>query len=380
MTSARARAGNFVTGLEIGTTKTCVIVGEWTSDGTVRVIGVAEAPSAGVRKGEIVDVGAAVDRVGETIAKAEDESQVQVRGVHVAVTGAHIQSCNGRGVVMLPDDREKIDEKDIIRLTANAREISIPPQNAFLHSIPHSYRIDGVQLVLNPVGIRGRRLEADFHIVYGITARVQKTIRCVKELRLDVEDVVFAPLASAQALLSDEQKQEGSLVMDIGGGTTDYVLEIDGAVKQSGALAFGGDDITDAISTRLRVPAKVAETLKIEQSKALTSGAVRHNDQSMNAGTETVTPIIHSQLNALFLRMRRQIKYGRFLDYTLQGIFLTGGSSLFEGIDQLAETVFGVPARMVHPKNVLGLSAAFEAPQFSTALSLIEYAKRRTMT
>jgi cell division protein FtsA len=376
------RQGNSVVGLEIGTTKICVAVGEATSDGTTRILGVAEAPSAGVSEGEIVDFEAAVNRVREAIADAEDKSQVQIRGVYLAVTGAHIHSFNTRGTVMLPADREKIDERDLARVRTNAREVSLPPKNAFLHSIPHYYRVDGVERVLEPIGMTGRRLEAEFHIIHGVTTQIQKTIRCVKELGLDLEDVVFAPLASSQVLLNDDQRNADALVIDIGGGTTDYILYVDGAVTQSGALAFGGDNITKAVSMRLRIPFNDAETLKIARGdeiagKPLSNGALPFAKQSMNVGNETAGRIVHSQLNDLFELLKEQLEHGRFIDHVPEGIFMTGGCSLFKGIGQLAEAVFGVSACVVHPKNVLGLSSVFEAPQFSTAIGLIEYAKAR---
>lgn len=369
------RQRNPVASLEIGTSKICVAVGEAKPGDTTRIYGVAEAPSAGIHEGEIVDLEAAASRVRETIAAAEEKSQLQVRSVYVAVTGWDIHSFNTRGVVTVPDGREKIDERDVELVRTNAREVSLPWQNAFVHSIPHHYRVDGVEGVRNPIGMPGRRLEADFHIVHGVTRRIQETIRCVKELGLELEDIVFAPLASSLVLLNDEQKDVGALVIDIGGGTTDYILYVDGAVEQSGMLPFGGDDITEAISLRLHVPTKEAEALKIESKKTTNREALKSGDWRDAFRLDAVHTIIHSQLNNLFEATKKQLEHGRFIAQPPKRIFLTGGSSLVKGIDQLAEAVFGVPARMAHPKNVLGLSSAFEAPQFSTAIGLIEYAK-----
>ncbi|PYK78287.1 MAG: cell division protein FtsA, partial [Verrucomicrobia bacterium] len=233
-------SNDLMVGLEIGTSKICVVVGEARLDGTTKILGVGQAPSRGVRKGEIVDFETAMKCVLEALSDAETKSDVMIKGVYVGVTGAHIQSFNNRGCVMLPDDHEEIDEQDIEDVKINAREVSIPAQNAFLHSIIQHYHVDGQDGVLNPVGMLGQKLEADFHIIHGVRTRIQNTIRCVKELPLEVEDVVFTALASAQVVLTQQQKNLGALVIDIGGGTTDFILYVDGAVKQSGTIGIGG--------------------------------------------------------------------------------------------------------------------------------------------
>ena len=186
-------SSNLMVGLEIGTSKICVVVGEGKPDGTIKILGVGQAPSRGVRKGEIVDFETAMKCVHEAVVDAEEKSDIMIRSVYVGITGAHIQSFNNRGCVALPEDRDEIDEQDIEDVKINAREVSIPAQNAFLHSIIQHYHVDGQDGVLNPVGMLGQKLEADFHIIHGVRTRIQNTIRCVKELPLDVEDVVFTP-------------------------------------------------------------------------------------------------------------------------------------------------------------------------------------------
>ena len=251
-------SSDLLVGLEIGTSKICVVVGESRPDGTIKILGVGQAPSRGVRKGEIVDFETAMKCVHEAVVDAEQKSDVMIRSVYVGVSGSHIQSFNNRGSVTLAEDRDEIDEQDIEDVKVSAREVSIPAQNAFLHSIIQHYHVDGQDGVLNPVGMLGQRLEADFHIVHGVRTRIQNTIRCVKELPLEVEDVVCNALASAQVVLTQHQKNLGALVIDIGGGTTDYILYVDGAVRQSGCLAVGGDHITNDISMGLRWRARNA--------------------------------------------------------------------------------------------------------------------------
>lgn len=370
-------------GLEIGTSKICVVVGEGRPDGTIKILGVGEAPSRGVRKGEIVDFETAMKCVHEAIVDAEQKSDVMIRSVYVGVTGAHIQSFNNRGCVVLPEERDEIDEQDIDDVKINAREVSIPAPNAFLHSIIQHYHVDGQDGVLNPLGMLGNRLEADFHIIHGVRTRIQNAIRCVRELPLDVEDVVFNPLASAQVVLTQNQKNLGALVIDMGGGTTDFILYVDGAVKQSGSLAVGGDHITNDISMGLRIPMTRAEKLKLEEGSCtlgncLPGETVLLKDDSGFAGKEiereTLNTIIHLRLRETLELLKRQLDDEGFINYIGEGIFITGGCSHLSGIAHLAEEIFELPARVAHAQSMSGLTSAFENPQFSTAIGLIKYA------
>src|SRR4026208_890375 len=215
---------NLMVGLEIGTSKICVVVGESRPDGTLKILGVGQAPSRGVRKGEIVDFETAMKCVHEAVVDAEQKSDVMIKSVYVALAGSHLHSFNNRGCVMLQEDRDEIEEQDMEDVKSNAREVSIPAQNAFLHSIIQHYQVDGQDGVLSPTGMLAQRLEADFHIIHGVRTRIQNTIRCVKELPLDVEDVVFSGLASAQVVLTQHEKDLGALALDIGGGGREHVL------------------------------------------------------------------------------------------------------------------------------------------------------------
>src|SRR6476660_6717169 len=377
-------SNDLMVGLEIGTSKICVVVGEGRPDGTIKLLGVGQAPSRGVRKGEIVDFETAMKCVHEAVVDAEQKSDVMIRSVYVAIAGAHIQSFNNRGCVVLPDDRDEIDEQDIEDVKVNAREVSIPAQNAFLHSIIQHYHVDGQDDVLNPVGMLGEKLEADFHIIHGVRTRIQNTIRCVKELPLEVEDVVFGALASAQVVLTQHQKNLGAIVVDIGGGTTDYILYVDGAVKQSGVLGVGGDHITNDISMGLRIPMTRAEKLKVEEGSVtlgncLPGETVLLKDDSGFAGKEiereTLNTIIHLRLRETFELLKRRLEDEPFLDYLGAGIFITGGCSLLSGIDHLASDIFETPANLTHAQAAWGVTSAVENPQFSTAIGLVKFAQ-----
>src|SRR5438067_5975004 len=375
---------DLMVGLEIGTSKICVVVGESRPDGTTKILGVGQAPSRGVRKGEIVDFETAMKCVHEAVVDAEQKSDVMIRSVYVGVGGAHIQSFNNRGCVILPNDRDEIDEEDIEDVKISAREVSIPAQNAFLHSIIQHYHVDGQDGVLNPVGMLGEKLEADFHIIHGVRNRIQNTIRCIKELPLDVEDVVFSALASAQVVLTQHQKNLGALVIDIGGGTTDYILYVDGAVKQSGILAVGGDHITNDISMGLRIPMARAEKFKTEEGgcglgNCLPGETILLKGDSGFAGKEsereTLNTIIHLRLHETFELLKRKLEEEPFINYAGAGVFITGGCSLVNGIDHLAGEIFEMPAHVTHAQTLSGLTSAVENPQFSTAIGLLKYAQ-----
>src|SRR5256885_8329308 len=333
-------SSDLMVGLEIGTSKICVVVGEGRPDGTIKILGVGEAPARGVRKGELVNFKTAMKCVHEAVVDVETKSDVMIRSVYVGVAGSHIQSFNNRGCVTLPEDRDEMDEQDIEDVKINAREVSIPAQNAFLHSIIQHYHVDGQDGVLNPVGMLGQKLEADFHIIHGVRTRIQNTIRGVKELPLQVEDVVFSGLASAQVVLTQHEKDLGALVIDIGGGTTDYVLYSEGAVRQSGCLAVGGDHITNDISMGLRIPKARARKLKTQYGSCVLGNClpgemILLKDDSGFAGKEieceTLNTIIYLRLREAFELLKRRLEQEPYLGYLGAGVFITGGGGLFCG-------------------------------------------------
>jgi cell division protein FtsA len=373
-----------VVGLEIGTSKICTVVGEIKRDGAVQILGVGEAPSRGVRKGEIVDMDTCGKCIREAIADAEDKSDVMIKNVYLGVSGAHITSFNNRGVFTLPEDREKIDEEDFARVQESARNAPIPAQNMFVHTILQHYYVDGQDGVLNPIGMFGRELAADFHIVHGVANRIRNSIQCLCDLDLEIEDIIFTPYAAAQAVLTQSQKNTGVLLVDIGGGTTGYCVYAGGAVKQSGCLGIGGDHITNDLSLGLRIPMGKAELLKIREGScalgnSLPGETVSLKDEHGFAGKEIeremLNTIIHVRLRETFELMRRELEKENYLDYLGAGLVLTGGSSQLKGIKHLAEEVFGMPVQLCKAKNLSGVTSAFENPEYSTAIGLVKYAQ-----
>ena len=375
---------HIVVGLEIGTSKVCAVVGELKRDGSVQILGVGVAPSRGVRKGEIVDIETCGKCVREAIADAEDKSDVMIKNVYLGVTGSHILSFNNRGAYSLPEDREKIHEEDFARVQEAARTAPIPAQNMFVHTILQHYYVDGQDGVLNPVGMFGRKLEADFHIIHGNANRIRNSIQCLCDLDLEIEDIIFTPYAASQAVLTQSQKNAGVLMIDIGGGTTGYCVYDRGAVVQSGCLAIGGDHITNDLSLGLRIPIGKAEQLKQKEGSCIVGNCLpgemvslkdEHGFAGKEVEREMLNTIIHMRVRETFELMKRELDQQDFYEYLGGGIVLTGGSSELRGIKSVAEEIFGLPVQLCRAKNVSGVTSAFENPQYSTAIGLVKYAQ-----
>ncbi len=378
-----ARA-DILVGIEVGTSKVCAVVGEAGREGTMRILGVGLAPSRGVRKGEIVDLAIATECVHDALADAETNSDAEIASVSVAVSGSHIRSFNSRGAIPIPADRFEIDEEDVHEVAVKAREINIPTENHFLHSIIQHYFVDGQEGVLNPVGMMGRKLEADFHIIHGVKTRLQNTLRCIKENGIEIDEIVVNSLASAQAVLDQHQKDLGAVVIDMGGGVTDYIVYENGVVRHSGVLAVGGDHISNDISLGLRIPLTRAEKLKVEEgSTRLGVGTpgemiVLKNDAGFSGKEverEMLNTIIHARVRENFELIKKQIEQEIPPHALGAGVMLTGGCSLLRGIKDVAESVFDLPVHLARDADVSGPKSVLNNPQYSTAIGLIKFAQ-----
>ncbi|MGH8047188.1 MAG: cell division protein FtsA [Chthoniobacterales bacterium] len=371
-------------GLEIGTFKVCAVVGEARNDGSLRILGVGESKSVGIRKGEIVDFNNAIQCVRDAIADAEEKADVEIESVWAAVTGAHIHSFNNRGATNIPEDRGEIDGVDIQDVEAAAKEVNIPDQNWFIHTITQHYYVDNQEGVVNPIGMVGHKLEADFHIVHGVKTRIQNTLRCIKEAGVEVEEVVINSVASAQVVLDQHQKDLGAVVIDIGGGTTDFSVYVNGAVQHSGVLAIGGDHITNDISIGLRIPIARAERLKIEEGSANPDEAqpgdtiILKNDSGFS-GCEieraNLNRITYARVRELLELVKRDITGQCDLDLVRSGVMLTGGCCRLRGLREVAEEVFDMPVHSVSAQEVTGPTSVFQNPQYATAIGVVKYAQ-----
>ena len=371
-------------GMEIGTTKVCAVVAECRRDGEMRILGVGESPSRGVRKGEIVDFKNATQCVHDALADAEDRSDYEIKTVWLAISGSHIKSLNNRSSITLPEETT-ITAKEIESVEFKAKEAGIPKEDVIIHSVIQRYYVDGQEGVIDPQNMMGSKLEADFHIIHGVTNRIQNAIRCVREFDIDVEDIVVNSVASAQVVLGEQQKQAGAVLIDIGVGVTDYIVYRIGAVCHSGVIAIGGDHITNDLCIGLRIPITRAEKLKIEEGSAITSNISAGDKITLKNDTgfsgkdidrQMLNMIIQARLEDLFTIIHKRIQEVVPERLLGAGILLTGGCSLLRGIREVAESVFpGTPVYLAHAQSVSGPMSAFENPQLSTCIGAAKYAQ-----
>src|SRR3954463_4375001 len=269
-------SSGIIVGLEIGTSKICAVVGEMNPDSSgLNIVGLGQAKSGGGRKGEIWEAPAVEEDIRNAIVEAEQMADVEIRSVYLGVTGSHVRGFNNRGVHPVVSADREISEDDVQDVIKNAKTINLPAGNHVIHAIRQHFLVDGQDGISNPVGMLGSRVEVDVHVIHGNLNRLQNAIRTVKGLQLEVDDIVFSGLASSLALLSNEQKELGSLVIDIGGGTTEYVVCANGIIKHTGVLAVGGDHVSNDLAYGLKVPLSRAEQLKIDHGAAELEESVR---------------------------------------------------------------------------------------------------------
>ena len=378
-----ARRTKIHVGLEIGTSKTCVVVGEVKADSAVKILGIGVTKTAGVRKGEIYDFAQVRACLRDALAKAEDASDVEIGSVFLAVTGAHIQGVNHRGTFRLPDGEPTVSAEHVEEARSIARDVHIPQDHVYLHPIIRNYILDGLEHSSSPVGLFGKTVEADFHVVHGIGTRIQNSIKLVREIPLEVDDIVFSSIATAQMALDREQRERGALVIDIGGGTTDYALYLNGAITASGCIPVGGDHVTNDIHLVTGLPFSKAERLKIKEGDASADpvrsvGTAKLTDErgflDVEVERRMLNDIIRQRLEETLKLVRARLPEGS-VEAIGAGIFLTGGTSLMRGFSELAFDVFGRDIYRPEPPEISGVQASFKDPHYATAIGLIRYAQ-----
>lgn len=375
-------SSSIIVGLEIGTSKVCAVVGELNDEGALNIVGLGQARSRGVRKGEIVDARAVEEDVRHAIVEAEQMADVEIRSVYLGVTGGHIRGFNNRGVHPVVSADREISEEDVQDVVKNAKAINLPADNSVLHAIRQHFLVDGHQGVTDPVGMLGARLEVEVHVVHGHLNRLQNAIRVVKGMQVEVDEVVFNGLASSLAVLSPEQKELGALVIDIGGGTTEYVVCSGGVIKHTGVLAVGGDHLSNDLAFGLKVPLGRAEQLKLEHGSALLDAAGK--GQSLNLSSQPGLPpislnldhlhrIIALRLEELFQLIAQDLAQAGLLDFLRAGVFLCGGGARLPGLPQLAERVLDLPVSVGKTSSVNGLTSTLDQPEFATPIGLAKF-------
>jgi cell division protein FtsA len=373
---------SIIVGLEIGTSKVCAVVGDLSADGALNIVGLGQARSRGVRKGEIADAPMAEEDVRHAVVEAEQMADVEIRSVYLGVTGGHLRGFNNRGVHPIVSADREISQEDVQDVIKNAKTINLPAQNHVIHAIRQHFLVDGHDGISNPVGMLGSRVEVDVHVVHGSLNRLQNAIRTVKGLQLEVDDIVFNGLASSLALLTKEQKELGSLVIDIGGGTTEYVVYAKGIIKHTGVLAVGGDHVSNDLAYGLKVPLSRAEQLKIEQGSAMVEDAIKGQTIALanelglplkSINLEHLRRIMSLRLEEIFQLIGRDLEQAGALDYLRAGVFLSGGAARIPQIAKLGEQVFQMPVFIGKTNSISGLKSALDQPEFATAIGLVKF-------
>ena len=382
---------NIIAGLEIGTSKICVVVGELSADGALNIIGLGQSRSRGVRKGEIIDPSQVEEDLRGAMFEAEQMADVEIRSVYLGVSGGHIRGFHNRGVHPVVSADREISADDVEDVVKNAKAINLPAENTVIHAVRQHFFVDGQEGVTNPVGMLGARLEVDMHVIHGNANRLQNAIRLIRATSLEVDDVVFNGIASSLALLTGEQKELGSLVIDIGGGTTEFVVYSDGVIRHSGVLAVGGDHVSNDLAYGLKVPLSRAEKLKVEYGSARVGDAAKGQTISLNnelglelkrVNVEHLQRIMSLRLEEVFQLIAQELERAGLTDYLRSGVLLCGGGSRVPGIVPLAENVFQMNVAAGHASGISGLTAALDQPEFATAIGLVKFGslknRRRT--
>jgi cell division protein FtsA len=380
--------GQILVGLEIGTSKICVAVGEMTEAGELTILGFGQARSRGVRKGEIIDTEKASEDVREALAQAEDMANVEIESVYLAVTGNHIRALNNRGVHTIPTVDREITDEDVQDALRNAKSINCPAGYEIVDSVRQDFRVDDQAVYENPVGIVGSRVEASVHVIQGSTNRIATSRRVVEgPTPVKVEKAVFSGLASALAVLTNEQKDMGAIVLDLGGGTTEFALFHKGLLRHSGVLGVGGDHVSNDLSHGLRLPLGLAEELKIRLGAAVVGPAAAETmhllagtqglpDRRINVGH--LQRITSMRLEETMELIARDLAVAQLLRLAGAGVFLCGGGARVPGIETLAQRIFQLPVSRAHVQNVSGPADVLENPEFATATGLVRYGAMRS--
>jgi cell division protein FtsA len=369
---------NLIVGLDIGTSKIVAIVAEVKPDGRLEIIGMGQHPSRGLKKGVVVNIESTVTAIQRALEEAELMADCKIRDVITGIAGSHIKSFNSHGMVAIKD--KEVAQADVDRVVETARAVNIPMDQQILHILTQEFIIDGQEDVREPLGMSGVRLEVKVHIVTGAVSAAQNIMKCVRRCGLEVRDLILQPLASAMAVLSEDEKDLGVCLVDIGGGTTDIAVFIGGAIRHTAVIPIAGDQITNDIAMALRTPTKDAEDIKIAHGCALRqlAGATEMVDVPSvgergprRLSRQTLGEVIEPRVEELYSLIQAELRRSGFEELLSSGVVLTGGSSVMQGMVELGEEVFHMPVRLGVPTYVGGLAEVVRNPRYSTGLGLI---------
>lgn len=369
---------NLIVGLDIGTSKIVAIVAEVLPDGRLEIIGMGQHPSRGLKKGVVVNIESTVNAIQRALEEAELMADCKIREVYTGIAGSHIRSLNSHGMVAIKD--KEVTQADVDRVIETARAVNIPLDQQILHILTQEFIIDGQEDVREPLGMSGVRLEVKVHIVTGAVSAAQNIIKCVKRCGLEVRDLILQPLASSMTVLSEDEKDLGVCLIDIGGGTTDIAVFTHGAIRLTSVIPIAGDQITNDIAMALRTPTKDAEDIKCRYGCALRQLAEADEVVEVpgvgergprRLSRQTLAEVIEPRIEELYSLVQAELRRSGFEDLMSSGIVLTGGSSIMRGMVELGEEVFHMPVRLGMPQYVGGLAEVVRNPKFSTGVGLL---------
>ncbi len=368
---------NTISAIDVGTTKVCTIVAEVNDEGVMQVAGVGLTPSKGLHKGLVVNINEAKESIRESVAKAEHASGYKVESAYVGVTGRHISARNNRGVVAISRGDRLVRPDDLRRVLQSAQSVKLPAEERMLHVIPRNYAVDGQEGVRNPVGMHGFRLDVETHVVTAAVSSVQNLVKCIRGVGVDIEDLIFEPLASSEAVLTEDEKQVGVILADIGGGTTDISVFKDGSIWHSAILPVAGYQLTRDVAIGLGLPFDVAEEMKkrygsvmpVYEAKTETASAISEDGHGVSY--QDLCDIIRARVEEIIRLILLELPRSDYETLVPAGLVLTGGSANLSGIDVLGREILQLPVRVGVPTNIHGITDTLRDPAYATSVGLL---------
>ncbi len=377
-------AKNLIVGLDIGTSKVVAVVAEVLPSGRHEIIGLGQSESKGLKKGVVVNIEATVESIQRALEEAELMADCQIRNVWTGVAGSHIRSFNSSGMVAIKD--KEVTATDVARVIETAKAVNIPTDQQLLHTVAQEFIVDNQEDVREPIGMSGIRLEVKVHIVTGAVSAVQNIVKCVRRCGLEVTDLLLQPMASADAVLTADEKELGVVLVDIGGGTTDIAIFTEGAIRHTAVIPIAGDQVTNDIAMALRTPTAEAEEIKVRYgiAKQMLADPTEVFDvpglgdrAPRTLSKAALSAVIEPRVEELFALVHQVVRESGFEEVLSSGVVLTGGSAMMPGMSELAEDIFLKPARVGVPAYDGQLADVVKSPRYSTVLGLLEEAKRQ---
>ena len=375
-----AQDKKLIVGLDIGTSKVVAIVGEVGLDGDIEVVGIGSHPSKGLKKGVVVNIESTVQSIQRAVEEAELMAGCQIHSVYVGIAGSHIRSLNSHGIVAIKE--KEVYGADLERVIDAAQAVAIPADQKVLHILPQEYVIDNQEGIKEPLGMSGVRLEAKVHLVTCAVNAAQNIDKCIRRCGLDVEEIILEQLASSYSVLTDDERDLGVCLVDIGGGTTDIAIFTEGSIRHTGVIPIAGDQVTNDIAMALRTPTQHAEEIKIKYACALTQLAGADETIKVpsvgdrpprDLSRQSLAEVVEPRYDELFTLVQAELRRSGFEDMVPAGIVLTGGTSKMEGVVELAEEIFHMPVRVGYPQTIQGLTDIVRNPIYATSVGLLQY-------